>query len=116
MSKFIWLIVSKKKYNYTFITDNKINYVRFRITSNVTKQGVTRTNEIYGGLNPNVTRVISLHGSLDPWHALGLTKDLNPSAPVIIIEGNYIENLKTIYISKYFVILLLKRCAIKLMY
>ncbi|GLV45697.1 uncharacterized protein CBL_02717 [Carabus blaptoides fortunei] len=57
------------------------------LTSNVTEQGVVRINEMYGGLQPNVTRVISLHGSLDPWHALGLAKDLNPAAPIRIIRG-----------------------------
>ncbi|GLV45696.1 uncharacterized protein CBL_02716 [Carabus blaptoides fortunei] len=39
------------------------------------------------GLKPNVTRVISLHGTLDPWFPLGLSRDLNPTSPVIIING-----------------------------
>ena len=28
---------------------------------------------------------LSCEGSLDPWHALGITEDLSPSAPAILI-------------------------------
>lgn len=51
--------------------------------------GVERTNIIYGALNlPNlVSNVVFVHGSIDPWHALGVTKSTNPSAPAIYING-----------------------------
>ena len=29
---------------------------------------------------------LSCEGSLDPWHALGITEDLSPSAPAILIQ------------------------------
>lgn len=51
--------------------------------------GATVTNLNYGGLNPRVTRVISVHGGLDPWHAAGLQKDVNADAPVIIVPREF---------------------------
>uniref|UniRef100_U5EW69 Putative thymus-specific serine protease n=1 Tax=Corethrella appendiculata TaxID=1370023 RepID=U5EW69_9DIPT len=46
-----------------------------------------RTNTIYGGLHPSTTNVLYVHGSIDPWHALGLTKTDNPEMPTIFIHG-----------------------------
>lgn len=59
-------------------------------TPELVHAGATAKNERYGGLNPNISRVISTHGTYDPWHALGLTHDVNCNAPVIIITGKYI--------------------------
>ncbi|XP_059468326.1 putative serine protease K12H4.7 [Neocloeon triangulifer] len=57
-------------------------------TQEVSQSGVDRSNLEYGGLNPEITRVIYTHGSLDPWHALGRETDLNPDSPVIMIDGH----------------------------
>ncbi|XP_018795347.1 PREDICTED: putative serine protease F56F10.1 isoform X1 [Bactrocera latifrons] len=51
------------------------------------EQVVSQTNEFYGGLNPNSTNVLYVHGSIDPWHALGLTASNNPNIPTVFIEG-----------------------------
>ncbi|KAL7646734.1 UNVERIFIED_CONTAM: hypothetical protein RMT77_001989 [Armadillidium vulgare] len=51
------------------------------------KRGVERTNIMYGGKNPKVTRVVFIHGSIDPWHRLGVLQDLNDEAPAIFING-----------------------------
>ncbi|XP_036215070.2 putative serine protease F56F10.1 isoform X2 [Bactrocera oleae] len=51
------------------------------------EQVVSQTNEFYGGLNPKSTNVLYVHGSIDPWHALGLTASNNPNIPTIFIEG-----------------------------
>jgi hypothetical protein len=40
---------------------------------------------MYGGKNIHVTNVVFVHGSFDPWHALGVTKDLSPDATAILI-------------------------------
>jgi len=48
---------------------------------------VTRTNILYGGLNVKVTNVVFVHGSVDPWHVLGITTSSNPQAPAIYIDG-----------------------------
>lgn len=50
-------------------------------------RGVDRTNTIYGALSPETTNVIYVHGSIDPWHALGLTKTTNSQMPTIYING-----------------------------
>lgn len=49
---------------------------------------VDRTNIIYGALKPTTSNVLYVHGTIDPWHALGLTKtDSNQPQPTIFIEG-----------------------------
>lgn len=53
----------------------------------MTHNGVAKTNANYGGYNPQVTRVISIHGTVDPWHAIGLKQDVNQDAPVIVVPG-----------------------------
>ncbi|XP_023014735.1 putative serine protease F56F10.1 [Leptinotarsa decemlineata] len=58
------------RYNLTFLQD-----------------AVERTNIMYGALNIDVTNVVFVHGSVDPWHALGITKTLENRAPAIYIEG-----------------------------
>lgn len=52
---------------------------------------VFRSNTIYGALDPETTNVIYVHGSIDPWHALGLTKSVNSQMPAIYIEGTFIS-------------------------
>lgn len=51
--------------------------------------GVLNTNTIYDELDlPNVvSNVVFVHGSIDPWHALGVTNSTLPNAPSIYIEG-----------------------------
>lgn len=51
------------------------------------KEGVKRTNTLYGGKDLKVTRVVFPNGSIDPWHALGITDDLSPEATAIFING-----------------------------
>uniref|UniRef100_A0A336K475 CSON000635 protein n=1 Tax=Culicoides sonorensis TaxID=179676 RepID=A0A336K475_CULSO len=50
-------------------------------------KATTRTNIMYGALNPQTTNVLYVHGSIDPWHALGLTKTIDKNMPTIYIEG-----------------------------
>ncbi|KAK4877733.1 hypothetical protein RN001_010239 [Aquatica leii] len=49
--------------------------------------GVDRTNTFYGALDIEVSNVVFVHGSIDPWHALGITKPVSRDAPAIYIEG-----------------------------
>ena len=51
-------------------------------------RGTALTMAEYGGLAMAVTNVVFVHGSLDPWHALGITEDLSPSAPAILIQAS----------------------------
>ncbi len=34
-----------------------------------------------------VTNVVFVHGTFDPWHALGITQDLGPKTKAILIPG-----------------------------
>ena len=46
------------------------------------------TNDFYGSTEPDVTRVAFVHGSVDPWHPMGIyEEDLNDESPAIYIEG-----------------------------
>lgn len=58
-----------------------------RFTPNVIANGVKRINDVYGGKNIEVTRVISVHGTGDPWHVLGLAPSQKLLSPVIYVEG-----------------------------
>ena len=57
-----------------------------KFNADLLAQGIGRTLSEYGGLDAHVTNVVFVHGSLDPWHALGITEDLSPSAPAILIK------------------------------
>lgn len=78
----------------------------FRFTYNQVYKNVKKTNELFGGLNPEVTNVYSSHGQvislnyskefkkinilrfkLDPWRAVGLQEDLNEFSPTVIIDS-----------------------------
>ncbi|CAG2107576.1 unnamed protein product, partial [Medioppia subpectinata] len=58
-----------------------------QFTAQTVQKGVDRTNAKYGGLKPNVTNVVFPNGSLDPYHALSVLKDLNKSTKAVMIEG-----------------------------
>jgi len=45
------------------------------------------TNAEYGGFTPDVRDVVFVHGSIDPWHAMGVLEDLSEAAPAIFIPG-----------------------------
>lgn len=51
------------------------------------EQNMHHTNVIYGDYNPAVTNVYFTQGSLDPWHPMGIWKDINDHSPGIMIEG-----------------------------
>merc|ERR1712150_69996 len=57
------------------------------LTSKTLQQAVDEINEEYQGFSPDVTNVVWVHGSLDPWHPLGITSDLNEASPAIFIPG-----------------------------
>ncbi|XP_047524948.1 putative serine protease F56F10.1 [Pieris napi] len=51
------------------------------------KAGISWTNMDYGALAIRATRVIFVHGSVDPWHALGMRTTAINESPVIYIPG-----------------------------
>lgn len=48
---------------------------------------IVRTNTNYGELRARTTNVLFVHGSIDPWHALGLTRSPHAGMPTVYIEG-----------------------------
>ena len=48
---------------------------------------VEDSNSYYGAKELDVDNVVFVHGSIDPWHAMGRTTDLNDDAPAIMIKG-----------------------------
>lgn len=52
-------------------------------------ESIKRTNTMYGELNIRVSRVIFVHGSVDPWHALGITQTRTKNNIAIFINGKY---------------------------
>jgi hypothetical protein len=50
-------------------------------------KAVANTNTIYGARNIRVDRVLFPNGSIDPWHALGLTKFTFHDSRSLYING-----------------------------
>lgn len=48
---------------------------------------VNNTNLWFGGRNIASSRIVLANGSVDPWHALGLTSTVDPQMPVFYIQG-----------------------------
>ena len=59
----------------------------FNVTSAQAFQAVRSTNAYYGGREVNATNIVFPNGSIDPWHTLGITKDISPTLRAIFIEG-----------------------------
>ncbi|CAG4977592.1 unnamed protein product [Parnassius apollo] len=47
--------------------------------------GIEDVNRIYGGLQPNVSKVVFVNGDLDPWSRLSILEDISYDAPAIVI-------------------------------
>ncbi|XP_043285971.1 putative serine protease K12H4.7 [Venturia canescens] len=58
-----------------------------RFNLHLLENSVERTNSFYGAKDIKVTNVVYVHGSIDPWHALGITQSTDPKAPAIFING-----------------------------
>ena len=56
-------------------------------TQEMLASNVANTNIEYGGFQPSVSNVVFVHGSNDPWHAMGVLEDLNEFSPAIVIPG-----------------------------
>lgn len=73
---------------YYFTSKYLINSLHYSIDAKVLHDGVERSNLLYGAKNLEVTKVINVHGSIDPWHAAGVYKnDIQELSPTIFIEG-----------------------------
>jgi len=49
---------------------------------------VDQTNALYGGNKPHgATKIVFVNGSIDPWHSISVTSDINDSVEAILIQG-----------------------------
>lgn len=77
------------KFPTEFFTRQCADIYGDRFSDIALKRGVERSNIMYGALKPATTKkVLYVHGSIDPWHALGLiaTNDDQPE-PTVYIQG-----------------------------
>uniref|UniRef100_G3UHL7 Serine protease 16 n=1 Tax=Loxodonta africana TaxID=9785 RepID=G3UHL7_LOXAF len=51
------------------------------------RQSAEALNSYYGGFNVNGSKIIFSSGSLDPWNALGITRDISKNLRAVLIEG-----------------------------
>merc|ERR1719334_1049255 len=56
-------------------------------THEMLEKSVAASNIEYGGFHPGVSNVAFVHGSIDPWHAMGVLEDLNAAAPSFYVTG-----------------------------
>merc|ERR1719435_109697 len=56
-------------------------------THEVLEKNVYGANIEYGGDHPDVDNVVFVHGTIDPWHAMGVLEDISSEAPAIYING-----------------------------
>lgn len=59
----------------------------FGITRDAVDEAVQRTNDKYGGYNPNVENVFFTHGEVDPWRIMGIQQTQSELSPVVVISG-----------------------------
>ncbi|XP_011568992.3 putative serine protease K12H4.7 [Plutella xylostella] len=58
-----------------------------KFNENFIEDATVFTNTDYGALDIDASRVVYVHGTVDPWHALGITKTRDQYAPAILIKG-----------------------------
>ena len=51
---------------------------------------IERNHRLYGGFNPGIYDVLFTHGEMDPMRTIGVTEDLNPRSPAIVMPGESI--------------------------
>ncbi|XP_062329699.1 thymus-specific serine protease [Osmerus eperlanus] len=59
----------------------------YSVSAQTLGDAVAQTNEYYGGYDIHSSRIVFPNGSIDPWHALGITRDISDDLPAIFIKG-----------------------------
>ncbi|XP_066140966.1 putative serine protease K12H4.7 [Euwallacea fornicatus] len=76
------------RFKLSFFTDLCSDIFGSQFNEEFISRGIEATNVRYGGVNAPVSKVVHVHGRVDPWHALGkleTTDDIGDS--VIIVDG-----------------------------
>lgn len=79
--------VFSDKFPVDFFVQMCVDIFGPKFNADFLEKAVDRTNNLYGGLDIEVSNVVFVHGSIDPWHALGITKTQSNNAPAIYITG-----------------------------
>lgn len=75
------------KFNLDFFVKQCVDVYGTSFNNETLDKSIKRTNIYYGALNPQTTNVIYVHGSIDPWHALGLISSEDSLLPTVYIKG-----------------------------
>ncbi|XP_077468252.1 thymus-specific serine protease [Stigmatopora argus] len=59
----------------------------YNVSAEQLAESVAETNEYYGGYDVHSTRIVFPNGSIDPWHALGITQNISDELPAVFIKG-----------------------------
>lgn len=78
----------RNKFNIEYFVQLCTDIFGHKFNEPLLDKSVIRTNIHYGELHPCTNNIIYVHGSLDPWHTLGLTNESNYQMPTIYIEGS----------------------------
>ena len=67
----------------------RVCQVLFDIDPYTVGRNINQTNYLYGGkeVGKSVTNIVFPNGSIDPWHALGVTSNISDSLVAIFIDG-----------------------------
>ncbi|XP_068626517.1 putative serine protease K12H4.7 [Battus philenor] len=56
-----------------------------KFNDNFIEDGIELVNKMFGGLRPNVTKVVFVNGDMDPWSKLSVLKNISSETPAIFI-------------------------------
>ncbi|XP_041657544.1 thymus-specific serine protease [Cheilinus undulatus] len=59
----------------------------YNVSAEQVAEAVALTNEYYGSYGITSSRIVFPNGSIDPWHALGITQDIKADLPAVFIIG-----------------------------
>ena len=62
----------------------------FRFNGEFLNSVIDNSNRMFGTRDIQATRVVYVHGSIDPWHILGLYNSTSTDSPSIFIKGTFI--------------------------
>lgn len=78
-----------------------VNYKFFpfySINKKSIEKGVSNTNKIYNGVKINTSRILFVHGTIDPWRTLGVTSTKkNNNLELVVIKGKRVHDVLNDY-------------------
>lgn len=77
----------------------------YNVSAKQLAEAVAQTNEYYGAYNIRSSRIVFPNGSIDPWHVLGITRNISTVLPAVFINGEK-ELCPTVTLKAEFVAIL----------